>query len=267
MGEVVRVRGIEMAYDDSGGSGTPVVLLHGFPFNRSMWREQTESLKDSYRVITPDLRGHGQTTAAGGAATMEEMADDVAALLDELGVGRAVVGGLSMGGYVTLAFCRKYAARVAAVVLADTRPQPDTEEARRAREKMIELALREGMAPIADAMLPKMLAPATLESNPELVARVREMILDTNPEGAAAALRGMAARRDQTDLLPRLGVPALVVVRSQDAVTPPSAAEGMHKLIPGSRLVTIEGAGHASNLERAADFNRALREFLDGLGD
>ncbi|HLM58578.1 MAG TPA: alpha/beta fold hydrolase [Pyrinomonadaceae bacterium] len=267
MGELVRVRGIEMAYDDGGGGGTPVVLLHGFPFDRSMWREQIESLKDSYRVIAPDLRGHGQTSVTGGAATMEEMADDVAALLDELGVGRVVVGGLSMGGYVTLAFCRKHAERVAAVVLADTRPQPDTEEGRRGREKMVELALREGMAPIADAMLPKVLAPQTLGSKPELVARVREMILGTNPEGAAAALRGMAARRDQTDLLPRLGVPALVIVGTEDSVTPPADAEAMHRLIPGSRLVKIEGAGHASNLERAADFNRALREFLDGLGD
>jgi pimeloyl-ACP methyl ester carboxylesterase len=256
-----------MSYDDSGGDGAAVVLLHGFPFDRSMWREQAEALKDSYRVIAPDLRGHGRTTATGGAATMEEMADDVAALLDELNIGRAVVGGLSMGGYVALAFCREYAGRVAALVLADTRPQPDTEEARRGREKMVQLALGEGMAPIADAMLPKMLAPATLAGNPELVARVREMILNTNPEGAAAALRGMAARRDQTDLLPQLGVPALVLVGAEDSVTPPANAQAMHELMPGSRLVRIEGAGHASNLENAAEFNRALREFLDGLGD
>jgi pimeloyl-ACP methyl ester carboxylesterase len=198
---------------------------------------------------------------------MEEMADDLAALLDELRIERALVGGLSMGGYVTLAFCRKYPERVSGVVLADTRATPDNEEGRRTREETARRALDEGMGPIADAMTPKLLAPATLERRPEVVARVREMILGTEPRGAAAALRGMALRRDQTDLLPRLRVPALVIVGGEDSLTPPAEAGAMHGLIPDSRLAVLDGAGHASNLERTEEFGRALREFLDGLGD
>jgi len=267
LSRTARVRGIRIAYDDDGGGSLPVVLLHGFPFNRSMWREQSAALAGDYRVITPDLRGHGETTVTDEPATMEEMADDLASLLDELNINRAIVGGLSMGGYVTLAFCRKYPERVSGVVLADTRATPDNEEGRRTREETARRALAEGMGPIADAMTPKLLAPATLERRPETVARVREMILGTEPRGAAAALRGMALRRDQTDLLPRLQVPALVIVGGEDSLTPPSDAEAMHGLMTDSRLVTLEGAGHASNLERADEFGRALREFLDGLGD
>ena len=254
MRKVARVRGIEFVYEDAG-RGRAVVLLHGFPFNRSLWREQVESLSVAWRVVAPDLRGHGETGVAAGPATMEEMAEDLAALLDELGVERAVVGGLSMGGYVALAFLRAHPERVGALVLAD---------ARRTREETARRALSDGMEPIADAMLPKLLAPATRERRPDLVARVREMILGTRPEGAAAALRGMAVRRDQTDLLPGIGVPTLIVVGGEDAITPPSDSEAMHAKIEGSRLLKIEGAGHVSNVERPGEFNRALAEFLGG---
>jgi len=260
-----RVRGIEIAYAEAG-RGAPVVLLHGFPFNRTLWREQAAALAGRFRVITPDLRGHGESAAGAGPATMEEMAADVAALLDELKVGRAVVGGLSMGGYVTLAFCRQFPERVRALVLADTRAQADAEEARRAREETARRAEREGMEPIADSMLPKLVAPATLGARPEVVARVREMILATRPEGAAAALRGMAVRRDQTGWLPEISVPTLIVVGREDALTPPADSETMRAKIEGARLEVIEGAGHVSNVERPAEFNRALESFLDGLG-
>ena len=264
MSKVARVSGIELAYTDAG-RGPVVVLLHGFPLDRSMWRGQVESLSSKFRVVAPDLRGHGGTDVTSGPATMEEMAEDVAALLDELNVPRAVVCGLSMGGYVALAFYRMHPERVRAFVLADTRPQGDTEEARRAREETAHRALTEGMEPIADAMLPKLLSARTRESAPEVVARVREMMLGMKPEGAAAALRGMAVRRDQTDLLPKIDVPTLVVVGSEDAVTPPSDAEAMRDQIEGSRLVRIEGAGHVSNVERPEEFDRALAEFLEAL--
>ena len=266
MGKVARARGIEVAYDDEG-EGAPVVLLHGFPFDRSLWRGQIEALAgDEFRFIAPDLRGHGETTVVPDPATMEEMAEDVAALLDRLKIERAVTGGLSMGGYVALAFYRKFRERVRALVLADTRPQSDTEEAREAREVTARRALEEGMGTIADAMLPKLLAPATFEQKPQVVERVRAMILGTRPEGAAAALRGMAARRDQTDLLAEISVPALVIVGAEDSITPRSDAEAMRAKITGSRMVVVEGAGHVSNLERPEEFNRALRDFLEGLG-
>ncbi|MDQ3805341.1 MAG: alpha/beta hydrolase [Acidobacteriota bacterium] len=257
-----RVRGIQIAYEEAG-RGEPVVLLHGFPFNRSLWREQVAALGGRFRVITPDLRGHGESAVGEGPATMEEMAADVAALLDELGVRGAVVGGLSMGGYVTLAFCRRFPERVRALVLADTRAQGDTDEARRAREETARRALSEGMEPIADSMLPKLLSPSALAARPDVAERVRAMILATPPEGAAAALRGMAVRPDQTDWLPEISVPTLIIVGSEDALTPPSDSETMRARIGGARLEVVEGAGHVSNLERPAEFNRALAEFLD----
>ena len=258
-----RVRGIEIAYEERG-QGAALVLLHGFPFNRSMWREQIEALSSKHRVITADLRGHGETEVTA-SATMEEMADDVAALLDALDVERAIVGGLSMGGYVALAFARKYPARLRALILADTRPQADTDEARSNREKMAERALKEGMATIAEMQLPKLLAPETRARKPEAVSRVREMIVATKPEGAATALRGMMVRRDQTDLLSQIKVPTLIIVGSEDELTPPHDAEAMHKAIKNSRLVNIANAGHVSNIENALQFNHALQEFLDAL--
>jgi len=259
---LARVRGSEVGYDDIG-VGLPVVLLHGFPFDRSMWREQAEALGESYRIITPDLRGFGESTLGDGGATMEEMASDVAALLEHLGVERAVVGGLSMGGYVTLAFYRLFPTRVAALLLADTRPQADDEDGKRAREETARLALHEGMEPIFSAMLPKLLTPAHVEQDPTLVARVRSMVINARPEAAAAALRGMALRRDQRDLLPLINVPTLIVVGAGDQLTPPSEAQLMGEKIVGSRLQVIDGAAHLSNLERPAEFNSAFLSFLE----
>ena len=259
-----RVRGIEMAYDDAG-AGLPVVLLHGFPFNRSMWSEQVLALRASHRVITPDLRGHGETTTTDDPATMDEMARDVAALMDELNIERAVIGGLSMGGYVALAFYRRFQLRTRALILADTRPQADTMEARRKREEQANKILQEGMKAIADDFLTKVLTPTTLSERPEIAGRVRAMIMDTKPEGAAAALRGMAVRIDHTDFLPRIMSPTLIIVGSEDQLTPPKDAELMHREIGGSRLVQIQGAAHISNLERPTEFNRALKDFLDAL--
>lgn len=262
---VARVRGIELAYDVSG-AGVPVVLLHGFPFNRTLWREQVEALRERYNVITVDLRGHGETHAPDDApATMEEMAQDVAALLDELRIERAVLGGLSMGGYVALAFYRLFPERVRALVLADTRPHADTEEARLNRAETAARVLREGMKTIADAMLPKLLAPATHAEHPQTVRRVRDMILRTDPRGAAAALHGLAVRRDQTELLREINCPTLVIVGSLDTLTPPADAELMEREIRGSRLVVIAGASHVSNVESPREFNRALEKFLDEL--
>lgn len=264
MSNVARVRGIELAYTDAG-SGPTVVFLHGFPFDRSMWSGQVEKLSANFRVVAPDLRGHGATSVTNDPSTMEAMAEDVVALLDELNVSRAVVCGLSMGGYVALALFRAFAARVRALVLADTRATADTEDARRTREVNAQRALAEGMEPIVEAMIPKLLSERTRAGEPAVVARVREMMSGVSPEGAAAALRGMALRRDQTDLLAKIDVPTLVVVGSEDIITPPSDAEAMHALIAGSRLQVIEGAGHVSNLERPEEFDRTLTQFLEGL--
>jgi 3-oxoadipate enol-lactonase len=252
---------VELAYDDTG-TGPGLVLLHGFPFNRSLWRAQVSALSATHRVVTLDLRGFGATPAADEPATMEQMAADVAALLDRLGLERVALGGLSMGGYVALAFYRLFPRRVRALVLADTRPQADTEEGGRNREVLAQRALAEGMQAIADAMLPKLFAPATYDAQPEVVARTREMILSMSPEGAAAALRGMAVRRDQTDLLPDILAPTLIIAGGEDAIVPRADAERMHREIRGARLELLAGAGHCANLERPAEFNQALTQFL-----
>ena len=258
------VRGIEIAYDDVG-SGPSVVLLHGYPFNRSMWRDQLVELQQDHRVIIPDLRGHGESAVAQSPATMERMAGDVASLLEILNVSRATIAGLSMGGYVALAFYRLFPLRVRSLVLADTRPQEDTEEGKQNREKQAEKALKEGMEGIADALLPKLLAAETVATRPEVVKRVRKMIVETTPEGAAAALRGMAQRQDHTSFLSRIIAPTLIIVGSEDTLTPLDDAEMMHREIGGSRMEVIKGAGHVSNIENPEQFNQALVSFLRGV--
>jgi 3-oxoadipate enol-lactonase len=258
---ITHIDDIQMAYTDTG-VGRPVVLIHGYPFNRSLWNEQVETLSNSYRVIVPDLRGFGETDASTGTATMNRMAEDVGQLLDHLRISQAVIGGLSMGGYVALAFYKQFPSRVRALVLADTRAQADTEEAKQTRAQQAEKALSEGMAGIADAMLPKLLTPETVSKRPEVVKRVRDMMLKTKPEGAAAALLGMAEREDQTELLSRVTLPALILVGAEDAITPVADSEKMRDCIAGSRLVVLENAGHVSNLERTEQFNEALLKFL-----
>ena len=254
---------VKIGYDDTG-DGLPVVLLHAFPLNRTMWHEQVAALSDRWRFITPDHRGFGESSVVP-SATMEEMAQDVAALLDGMQIERAVIGGLSMGGYVAFAFYRQFPQRVRALILADTRAEADTEEARRNRERMAERALREGAEAIAEEMIPKLVAAQTLREHPEITERLRLMIVRNDPAGIAAAQRGMAARRDQTDLLARIEVPTLIIVGREDQLTPPSLSEAMHGEIRGSHLVVIEGAAHVSNIERPQDFNRALEDFLQNI--
>ena len=256
-----RVRGVDIAYDDRG-SGPSVVLLHGYPFSRSMWREQVEELKQTHRVVIPDLRGHGESAVTPAPATMQDMALDVAAILEKLNISRATVAGFSMGGYVALAFYRLFPLRVRSLVLADTRAQADTEEGKQNRAVQAEKALKEGMEGIADALLPKLLAPETVAKRPDIVKRVREMMVKTEPEGAAAALQGMAQRQDQTAFLSRIISPTLIIVGREDSLAPLADAEIMHREIGGSRLVIIEGAGHVSNIERPEEFNRAFVKFL-----
>ena len=257
----VRINNINLAYTDTG-VGRPIVLIHGYPFNRALWTEQIPTLSNSNRIIAPDLRGFGESDASPETSTMNSLATDIALLMDQLEIPRATIGGLSMGGYVALAFYKLFPSRVRALVLADTRPQGDTEEGKQARAQQAEKALSEGMAGIADAMLPKLLAPDTVSKRPEIVRFVRDMMLQTKPEGAAAALRGMAEREDQTELLPKISVPTLIIVGSEDAITPVADSETMHHAIDSSRLVVLDHAGHVSNVERAQQFNDELIHFL-----
>lgn len=257
-----RIDDLQIAYSDVG-TGPPVVLIHGYPFNRSLWNEQAEALSGKYRVVTPDLRGFGESDSSEGPVTMNRMAQDVAQLMDQLEITGAVIGGLSMGGYVALAFCKQFPSRVKALVLADTRAQADTEEGKQARFQQAEKALSEGMAGIADAMLPKLLTPDTVSKRPEVVKRVRDMMLKTKPQGAASALLGMAERDDQSEFISTINVPTMILVGREDAITPVADSEKMQSKIAPSRLVVIENAGHVSNLEQTGHFNFALSRFLE----
>lgn len=262
MTKKAQVNGVGIAYDDVG-SGPVVVLLHGYPFNRSLWRDQVAVLKEKHRVIVPDLRGHGESSVVLVPSTMELMARDIAGLLDTLNIAQATIGGLSMGGYVALAFYRLFPSRVGSLILADTRAQGDNDEAKRNREVQATKARQEGMEGIADALLPKMLTAETVTKRPDIVKHLRSMMSSTNPEGAAAALEGMAIRQDQTLFLSQIKVPTLIMVGSEDAITPPPDAELMHREIAGSRLEIIKGAGHVLNLEKPEEFNAAVASFLN----
>jgi pimeloyl-ACP methyl ester carboxylesterase len=230
-----------------------------------MWRAQVGTLSDRFRVIAPDLPGFGGSAVSAGL-TIDSIADVVAELLDHLGMNeRVVVGGVSMGGYAALAFARLYPQRVRALVLADTKAEPDDADGRAGRDRMIQLATDHGPAAVIDQLLPKLLAPEVAGRNPDLVRLVRETAARQTTEGMVAALKALRDRPDARPGLSHVSFPTLVIVGDQDAITPPDKARELASQIPNARLVTIPGAGHLSSLENPVAFTSAVREFLDGL--
>jgi 3-oxoadipate enol-lactonase len=260
----VSVNNIDIDCRDEG-EGLPVIFIHAFPLNQTMWDEQVAATSVTCRAITLDLRGFGRSGFGSSSHSIEEMASDVRGLMKRLGIERAVLVGLSMGGYVSLAFYRNYPGSVEALVLADTRAGADPQEARERRFKSAEKAEREGSAAIADDMTPLLLGRSSQATRPDLIAKTREMIEGNSPAGIAAAQRAMAARRDSTDLLGTINIPVLVIVGSEDSLTPPVEAEAMNRAIRGSRLEVIQRAGHLSNLEQPRLFNNALKQFIHPL--
>lgn len=259
----ITVNGTSLFYHDQG-QGLPLVLLHGYPLDSRLWQHQLSDLSGGFRVILPDLRGFGQSTD-GGEFTIESQADDVHALAGALKLGKFVLAGLSMGGYITLAYCRKYPSTLSGVGLIDTRAQGDTPEGRQNREKAIDLVQLQGSKAIADQMLPKLLAPETINHRPHLAMAVRQMIEQCSAQTIATALAAMRDRPDQTEFLPSLADPTLIVVGDLDVITPPVIADAMHQAIPQSRMVVIRGAGHLAPLEQPHQVNQALRSFLHGI--
>lgn len=256
-----------LAYEDEGGAGSsalPLVLIHGHPFDHTMWAPQTAAFAPERRVIAPDLRGYGASPVVPGVTPLSTFAEDIAALLDELGVAEFVLAGLSMGGQIVMECYRQFPERIRGLVLADTFPAAETPEGKKARNDMADRLLREGMRGYADEVLHKMVAPY---ADAEVTAHVHRMMTSTPPEGAAAALRGRAERPDYRELLTRVTVPALVVVGADDEYTPVSDAQAMHAALPDSTLHVIGSAAHMPNLERAEEFNGVLAGFLARLGD
>ena len=249
-----------------------MLLVHGFPLDHSMWNAQIEALAPHARVIAPDLRGFGESPLGEidveRGLSMEQYADDLAELLDALTIVEPVtLVGFSMGGYVAWQFLQKYRARVRALVQCDTRAGVDTEEARAGRLKMAENVAEWGSGRVAEMMLPKLLAPQTIEKSPEVVRAVREVIERMPPAGIAAAQRGMAVRKDVTGMLPQIDVPTLVLVGEHDAISPPREMELIAKAIPKSEFVVIPGAGHMTTIENPQAVNDALVRFIGIAGE
>ena len=246
------------------GTGPAVVLLHGFPHDRALWRHQVAALSDAHRCIAPDLPGFGSSSPLP-APTVEAYADAVVALLDELGVARATVAGLSMGGYVAFALWRRYPERVRALILCDTKSGADTDEARAKRRDLIAVAERDGAAAVAATQLDGMLGKTTRATRPAVVSDVRAMMERQPVIGITGALTALMQRPDSTSLLGDISVPVLVAVGDEDTLTPPKEALAMHRAIRTSTLVEIAQSGHATALEQPAAVNAAFRAFLGSL--
>jgi 3-oxoadipate enol-lactonase len=257
------VKGNPLSYDDVG-AGTPIVFLHAFPLDRSMWAPQVGALVRQARCIAPDLRGFGGSAPAP-PNSVDGYADDVAALLDTLAIAPAVVVGLSMGGYIAFAFWRRHRPKVRALVLADTRAGADSDEAREKRRRLIEVARGRGSRAVAELQIDSIVGATTRQRRPDIVETVRAMMGAAPVEGIVGALEAMMARPDSTPTLATIDVPTLVLVGDEDTLTPPREAESMHAQIRGSRLETVSRAGHICNLERPAAFNHVLSEFVEGV--
>ncbi|MFD6418154.1 alpha/beta fold hydrolase [Streptomyces sp. NPDC060194] len=260
----IGVRGVTLEYDDFGAAdGAVVVLVHGHPFDRTLWEPQAGALTGAgWRVVAPDLRGYGRSGVTPGRVLLADFADDLAALLDHLGVERAVVGGVSMGGQIAMEFRGRHPRRVRGLVLSDTSARAESAEGKAFRNALADRLLAEGMDGYAGEVIDKMLAAYNVAAMPEVAEHVLGMMRATDPRGAAAALRGRAERPDYADTLRSVEEPVLVVVGADDVYTPVAEAEAIRGLVPHARLAVVEGAGHLPGAEQPARFNAVLLDFL-----
>jgi 3-oxoadipate enol-lactonase len=247
------------------GDGSPVVLLHPFPVNHEFWLPVAEVLATRYRIVLPDLRGHGESGVGDGPATMEKHAADIAHVMDDANVGRAPLVGVSIGGYALFEFWRKHRGRVTALGLFNTKAPADGPEARAARLQAANDVVERGTEPFFDSMVPKLMAKTTREMRPDLVDGALRMMRKMSPEDVAQVQRGMAARPDSIETLKTINIPTLLVTGDEDQMTGVNEAELMRQHIPGSQLRVIPKAGHYSPWEQPQDAASILRQFLDGL--
>jgi pimeloyl-ACP methyl ester carboxylesterase len=254
---------VTLNYSEAG-KGTPVVLLHGFPLSNAIWHKQQLRLSDRFRVITPDLRGHGKSPAPAGVYEMDVLARDVLALLDALKIDKAVIMGHSMGGYVALAAWRLAPERFLALGLIASQAGADTEEGRQGRHKTAEKVAAEGSKVVAEAMLPKLFAPGVQAE--AIVQPVRQMMLNTPPAGIIGSLQGMATRPDCSALLTKISVPVLILAGDQDQIIPPEKAKAMAAAMKTATLIMVEHAGHMPMLEQPEATTTALYNFISGVG-
>jgi 3-oxoadipate enol-lactonase len=263
----IQLSGLTISYEDSGAqqptSQPTILFIHGYPLSRKMWKPQMSDLADSARLLSPDLRGFGESDATPGPYSMELLADDCLAFLDRLGIIEPVIiCGISMGGYIAFTLYRKYPQRVQGLILAATRATPDSLEAKTNRDKAIALAEKEGAEAIARVMLPKMLSSSTYNSRPEIVEYVRNILLSASVPGITGVLAGMRDRPDSTFILPQIVVPTLLIFGEEDQFVPRPEVMAMRDLIKDANLHWIPDAGHLPNLEQPEMFNSQVRGYL-----
>jgi 3-oxoadipate enol-lactonase len=252
-----------MSYRELGeGPGDPAIFLHAFPVNGKMFEAQMQALSGERRVVAPDYAGFGRSPRTPAQPDMRYYAEAVRNLLDRLGLERVVLGGVSMGGYVAFGCLKLFPDRISGLVLADTRPDPDSDEMRQNRKNLARRVAEAGVEVLVDVQMPRLLARDTLENDEEVVERVRTMILESSPTGVVAALGAMRDRPDSTPLLAEIEVPTLVIGGEEDEISSPEVMAEMAAKIPNSRHVSLPRAGHLSNLENPEGFNAALKEFL-----
>lgn len=252
---------VALHYEEAG-SGQPLVLIHGFPLSGAIWKFQLQGLSSDYRVITPDLRGFGKSSVPEGDYSMDLFADDVVSLLDHLGIDRAVFCGMSMGGYVVMNLARRYPERVKGICLMVTRGGADDEAGKMRRTVLACEVLKTGATAAAGVFSSILFAPETANSQPELLEEVRQIMMAADPAGLAGGLLAMRDRDDFSGRLGEFGCPALVVGALDDMAIPPDESRLLSEGLKGSTLCMIEGAGHMVMLEKPAEVNLALRQFL-----
>lgn len=260
----VAVDGVELAVEVRG-DGVPILFVHGFPFDRTMWRHQLAALT-RWKRIAPDLRGAGASAAPADGYSMARYADDLIAILDRLDIRHVVLCGLSMGGYIAFELLRRHADRVRALMLVDTKAEADSAAAKLGRDQMASLAKKDGPDAVIEKLLPNLLAPTTLSAQPEVAAQVREMGRRWPVPGLVGAIGAMRDRADATALLAEIRMPTLVLGGAEDRVSPAAGMRAMAQAIPGARYAEIPAAGHLAPLEQPLAATRAMVDFLESLG-
>ncbi len=257
------INNIEMNYEDTG-EGTPVVFLHGFPFDRHLWTDQIALLKEHCRVITPDLRGFGESDAPEEEVySMTQYAADIITLLDILQIEKAVIVGLSMGGYIALAIAEQYPERLLGLVFSNTHSAKDTAAKRQGRYNTAEKTNYDGIGFLVDDMLEKILSDSTLEEKRDVVEYVKQMMKRQRPAGVRGALRGMAERKDRTFILSEIQAPTMIIAGENDKLIPVIRAKAMAREIPHSHLEVIADTGHLPNLEQPELYNQVILRFIN----
>lgn len=262
---LTELKDFSLSYNDIGKGHIPIIFLHGFPFDKSSWDKQLHFLKESERVIAIDIRGFGKSTLGNEEATIEMYADDLISLMDDLSIDKAIVCGLSMGGYIVLNAVNRYQERFEAIILCDTQCIADSAEQKEGRMATIKEIKQKGLENFADKFIENAFFKDALIHKKEVVRKTKNVILETSIEAVMAGLNALATRHDSCSELSKIYVPTLIICGKEDKITPPIQSKYFHSNIKGSKICFLENAGHLSNLECPNEFNEAISEFIKSL--